>query len=166
MHCLGIQSFLLQKKKQKTLKKMKTKLWLALYCARISEDPNLSPLFEAAAAASDAEYGAVRKALLEGRLPKTLPPTHPARAYSSVWPDLSLYDDGLIILDGRRIVIPDSQRSSVLELLHLPHNGQTKTKEAARQLYYWRTMNNARSVGITCQAWQVNHSSKPKQVDQ
>jgi hypothetical protein len=100
----------------------------------------LSPLFEAAA--SDTEYGAVRKALLEGRLPKMLPPTHPARAYSSVWPDLSLYDDGLIILDGRRIVIPDSQRSSVLELLHLPHNGQTKTKEAARQLYYWPTMNN------------------------
>jgi hypothetical protein len=103
-------------------------------CRAISEDPNLSPLIEAAA--SDAEYRAVRKALLEGRLPKTLPPTHPARAYSSVWPDLSLYDDGLIILDGRRIVIPDSHRSSVLELLHLPHNGQTKMKEAARQLYY------------------------------
>jgi hypothetical protein len=100
----------------------------------------LSPLFEAAA--SDVENGAVRKALLEGRLPKTLPPTHPARAYSSVWQDLSLYDDGLIILDNRRIVIPDSQRSSVLKLLHLPHNGQTKTKEAARQLYYWPTMNN------------------------
>jgi hypothetical protein len=109
-------------------------------CRAISEDPNLSPLFEAAA--SDAENGAVRKALLEGRLPKTLPTTHPARAYSSVWPDLSLYEDGLIILDGRRIVILDSQWSSVLDLLHLPHNGQTKTKEAARQLYYWPTMNN------------------------
>jgi hypothetical protein len=91
-------------------------------CCAISEDPNLSPLFEAAA--SDAEYGAVRKALLEGRLPKTLPPTHPARAYSSVWPDLSLYDDGLIILDGRRIVIPDSQRSSVLELLDGGHGSR------------------------------------------
>jgi hypothetical protein len=89
----------------------------ASLCRAISEDPNLSRLFEAAA--SDTEYGAVRKALLEGRLPKTLPPTHPARAYSSVWPDLSLYDDGLIILDGRRIVIPDSQRSSVLEGLGL-----------------------------------------------
>jgi hypothetical protein len=56
----------------------------ASLCRAISEDPNLSPLFEAAA--SDAEYGAVRKALLEERLPKLLPPTHPARAYSSVWP--------------------------------------------------------------------------------
>jgi hypothetical protein len=112
----------------------------ASLCRAISEDPNLSPLFEAAA--SDAEYGAVRKALLEGRLPKSLPPTHPARAYSSVWPDLSQCDDGLIILDGRRIVILDSQRSSVLELELLPHKGQTKTKEAARQLYYWPTMNN------------------------
>jgi hypothetical protein len=51
----------------------------ASLCRAISEDPNLSLLFEAAA--SDAEYGAVKKALLDRRLPKALPPTHPARAY-------------------------------------------------------------------------------------
>jgi hypothetical protein len=112
----------------------------AAMCHAISTDPNLSPLFEAAAI--DHDYEAVKQALLDGRVPKQFPPAHPARQYSSVWSDLSVYDDGLIVLDGSRIVIPETERGRILELLHLPHNGQTKTKVAARQLYYWPTMNN------------------------
>jgi hypothetical protein len=106
----------------------------------LSTDPKLQALV--GAAASDDDYQSVKKALLEGLATKDLPPGHPARAYSNVWRDLSVYENGLLILEETRIVVPASQRRNILDLLHVPHGGQEKTKKAARQLYYWPRLNN------------------------
>ena len=106
---------------------------------KVAEDPQLQMLYDAAA--DDQDYAMIIAALLAGKDCKLLGPTHPARAYSSVWNNLSIYNDTLILLDGHRIVVPEAVRKNILDILHVPHCGQTKTKEQARQLYYWPTMN-------------------------
>jgi hypothetical protein len=52
------------------------------------------------------------------------------------------HDDNLLLLDETRIIVPASQRRNILDLLHVPHVGQAKTKTAARQLYFWPSLNN------------------------
>jgi hypothetical protein len=100
-------------------------------CHAISTDPNLSPLFEAAAI--DHDYEAVKQALFDGRVPKQFPPAHPARQYSSIWSDLSVYD-----LDGSRIVIPETERGRILKLLHL-HQAPDPVQTLFFSLYQCRS---------------------------
>jgi len=75
-----------------------------------------------------------------------LPPDHPAHAYKGIWDHISTFragDTDVLTLDGSRLIVPLQSRKRILDLLHLPHSGMTKTKEAARQLYYWPGMNAA-----------------------
>ena len=74
---------------------------------------------------------------------KSLPPSDAASAYKSVWDDLSMHSDGqLVLFQTDRIVVPASNRASILKLLHRGHSGIVKTKTLARQLYYWPGMTN------------------------
>ena len=45
--------------------------------------------------------------------------------------------DGLLVLDGHRLVVPPQARAGILEKLHLAHAGSTKTVENARQVFFW-----------------------------
>lgn len=47
-----------------------------------------------------------------------------------------------VIMAGNRIVVPRPARKRVLDLLHLSHSGVAKTREFARQLYYWPGLMN------------------------
>jgi hypothetical protein len=84
-----------------------------------------------------------------------LPPSHPARAYRSVWDQLSLREeDGftLLVYDGKRIVVPPASRAEILTRLHTSHSGVSKTREHARQLYFWPGMSSAvKNMVETCE---------------
>ena len=43
-------------------------------------------------------------------------------------------------MDKFRIIVPTDSRKSVLDLLHIPHQGQTKMYLAAMSRYYWPGM--------------------------
>ena len=138
-------------------------------CYRISLDPAISQLD--AAAAKDKSYLAVRQLLLEGCKPDKIPKSHPARPYSQVWDDLAPLDapeTTLLVLNGKRLVIPDEYKSNILRLLHLPHAGEKKTAIMGRQLYFWPSMNrdilNMVKGCVPCQKYQPSMSRQPLQL--
>ena len=87
------------------------------------------------AAARDPNYQKIKELLLNGVAVKNLPPG-PAKEYLGVWNTLSVEQD-LVIMDARRIVVPQECRARLLSLMHVSHPGLEKAKEKARQLYYW-----------------------------
>ena len=100
-------------------------------------DPILKSLVDAANNCID--YQKIVKAVKEVKNPKRLPTTHPGRSLNSVWSDLSI-QDGLIVVNGTRIFIPEKERKAILKKLHIAHCGTTKTILLAKEHYYWRGM--------------------------
>ena len=72
--------------------------------------------------------------------PATLPPNHPARHFRSIWDDLSVLDDTLLVLNDSRLVVPKQCQENVLRNLHSSHSGISKTRQLACNLYYWPGM--------------------------
>ena len=110
----------------------------------VPNDKGLCQLLEAAQ--KDPNYVATIKVLEEGKHPSNLPPSHPARSLQSPWNDLSIFEDPgtklkLVILNGQRILVPKSERSHILELLHKSHSGYAKTKLLAKNHFFWPGMN-------------------------
>jgi len=97
---------------------------------------------------------------------QNLPPSHPAHCYRGVWDQLSVHRDGhgreLLVLDGVRVVVPRGVRPKILDLLHLPHAGLVKTRQSARQLYYWPGMSAAIADKVEgCETCVAALPSKP-----
>merc|ERR1712105_578298 len=72
-----------------------------------------------------------------------LPQTSAVFKYLSIWNRLAIRDDTdetLVTMDKYRIIVPTTTRKEVLDLLHIPHQGQTKTYLAATSRYYWPGM--------------------------
>ena len=69
---------------------------------------------------------------------------HPLRSLTGVKNQMSLIDDGdgnkLIVVDHRRILVPVGERDRVLRLLHIPHQGYSKTVKEGRELFMWPNM--------------------------
>ena len=76
-------------------------------------------------------------ALRGGKRPENLDPMHPARHLKSFWDDLSIFDDVLLVYKSNRVLVPSKMRFDILEKLHISHSGISKTKELARQFYFW-----------------------------
>ena len=58
----------------------------------------------------------------------------------NMWDSLALLDDKdatLITMDIRRLVVPQSERKRLLEIIHTSHVGQVKTFAAAKSRYFW-----------------------------
>jgi hypothetical protein len=88
---------------------------------------------------SDPDYKILMAAILNSD--KDIPVIKNRNKYKKYWSRLSVSDDQkLIMLDNRRIVIPDSATSSVLKTLHQAHGGLEKTRILASQLYFWPNM--------------------------
>ena len=111
----------------------------------LQTNPHLADIYEAAE--KDNDYQLIIQALREGKLARNLPPEHPGKLYSDVWSQLSIAD-GLILRNDKQIVIPKTEQSKILDILHIPHCGEGKTKENARQLYFWKGIN--RDIESTC----------------
>ena len=104
-------------------------------------DPMLEELFSTAR--NDQAYqkvlGEVRKGLTKDAL-KLLHPEHPARALSQQWDEIGVMErkeEGLLVYQGSRIVVPSAARKKIKEFLHLPHLGKQLTYQAAALRYYW-----------------------------
>ena len=89
---------------------------------------------------------------------------HPAVApYKKLLPYLSVCDD--LVLYGARIVIPKASRREVLQRLHKPHQGIERSKQRARQLFYWPGMSSDIQSSVeTCEACQLYQASQPKET--
>ena len=105
----------------------------------VAEDPALQPLYDAAE--DDTSYQQIKDAILRGTQAKDLPPDHPGKQFSSIWDDISIFDDCLLIWEDTRIIIPKSLRKEILAKLHESHSGISKTRLLAQQLYFWPGIN-------------------------
>ena len=108
---------------------------------RINEDPLLTDLIEAATV--DVAYTDLIKALqkkLSKAEVKNLPTDNGAKDYYKLWDRISLMDDkeySLAILDNHRIIIPKKSRQKIINLIHLSHQGVTKSYRSCNSRYYW-----------------------------
>ena len=107
------------------------------FVARVSSDPLFNSLFEEAK--RDKVYTQLLWALQNDKDFAAFPVLSP---FASVAHRLSIFDDGLVILDGDRIVVPGACRDEIVKLLHVAHTGVSKTIENAKQLYFWPGMAN------------------------
>lgn len=126
------------------------------------EDPNLSNIHEAAQ--NDKDYLEIIEAINNGKNIKNLPPAHPAKLYGNIFNELSV-QDGIIIRNDSQIIVPKAERNHILDLIHIPHCGITKTKEQQRQLYYWpqigKDIERICSQCEECQKYQQSQQKEP-----
>ena len=78
-------------------------------------------------------------------------------------------EDGLILLNNHRIVIPKSKRQDVTTKLHVSHQGIERTKRRARQSVYWPGMNsdiqNTVQACSKCQEYLPSQTKEPMRHD-
>ncbi len=130
--------------------------------AAFTTDPLMQDIFDAAE--KDTDYQAVISAIKQGKHVSLLSSCHPAKKYSSVWNDLSIYNDKVIMLNEVRIVVPSACQRTILDKLHLSHAGITKTRANARLLYYWPNMSRQIAEMIAnCEECQQVRSSLPQE---
>ena len=113
------------------------------------------------AASSCPSYRAVFRAFDSGISPRDLPDGHPARQFIGIWPSISRID-GLLCVDGHRIIVPRDARSSIVDLLHKSHCGLVKTYATAKEFYHWPAMkNDIKTVIDKCEPCQSLRPSLP-----
>lgn len=59
-------------------------------------------------------------------------------------------NQGIVVLDGTRIVVPHAARKDIVRSLHAAHSGMTKTLKTASQLYYWPAMKSDIQSSLMC----------------
>ena len=132
----------------------------AVLCHMPEEDIKLQEIRKATVI--DPVLSQVMRLTMEG-LPtawKTLPVE--LKKYQQILPDLYTVDG--IILKDRRIVVPTVLRNTLLKKLHSGHMGIEKTKQLARQYYYWPGMDYEVEVWIRrCHTCNANKRKQTKQ---
>ena len=109
-------------------------------------------------------YFKIKEALSNDKHPASLPPDHPARCLNNVWHELSVSEEGLLILSGTRVFIPIPLRTGILKLLHKGHMGLQKTWAKAKSLYFWPNMRSHIQQEIDkCEPCQSLKPSLPKE---
>lgn len=115
-----------------------------------------------AATASDPVLTKIRGFLTDGMpvnsngLPTNL------KAYRQILPEL--YETEGIIFKDRRMVIPASKQEELVKKLHASHMGIEKTKQLARQHYYWPGIDqDIESYVRRCSTCCQNRRRQPKQ---
>ena len=101
----------------------------------IQDNPALQEIYDIAL--EDENYQLIIEAILNDKHPSILPPSHPARGLKSVWDDISILDEVLLVYRDRRIFVPSKYRKTLLHKLHFSHSGVSKTKALARQFFFW-----------------------------
>ena len=91
----------------------------------------------------DKSYKELIEALEAGKNVNNLPLEHVGRRYKPMWSELSVekFEEIKLVMWNDRIVVPTDLREVILEKLHVAHCGITKTREAAKEIYYWPRMN-------------------------
>lgn len=139
----------------------------------LTKDPQMEALLHAAN--SDVRYQKLMHIFTSKEDITTVTPDNPAYDYQKIWEEVSKYGPLLIYQD--RILIPDSYRQTLLELLHAPCQGQDRTLALARSRYYWPTMSHdIKTFCANCQSCakfqpsqrqmplQLEYASRPLQI--
>lgn len=126
----------------------------------IAEDPQLQGLYDAALESH--EYQATLRAIQSGKDVKQMPYDHYARTLQSVWQHMSTFEDTLLVVDAARIVVPPSAKDHILARLHASHSGLSKTRAAAKDLFFWPGMNaDIKNMIQGCHKCQELRPSQP-----
>lgn len=132
----------------------------AILCHMPEEDSKIQEIRRATAA--DPALSQIMRFITEG-LPtswKTLPAE--VKQYRQLFPELYSVDG--VILKDRRMVIPSTQRGDLLKKIHASHMGIEKTKQLARQHYYWPGMDYDIEVWVRrCSTCNANKRKQTKQ---
>jgi hypothetical protein len=99
------------------------------------KDPLLHYLYDAKVA--DPIYQSIVTAIKRGKLVSKLQKGHPGKRYKSVWDQISVLDDAILVIDATQIVLPTKLLPQLLKQLHKPHAGITRTRELARKHNFW-----------------------------
>ncbi len=109
----------------------------------------------AAATAEDVTLAKVVAELLEGRSVSGKP-------YKDIADELTVVNG--ILMRGTRIVIPESLRPAILDIIHEGHLGTEKCKRRARKVVYWPGLNESIKEKVTkCETCQVHQSQRRKE---
>ena len=119
--------------------------------------------------ANDLASTLIRELIRKG-FPRTIREVHPlVRPFWGVRSQLS-ESDGLIVRDGRQVVIPQDIRKEVLKRLHASHQGVEATRRRARQAVFWPAINSdiASTVGACadCQLYLPSQAKEPIRSDE
>lgn len=137
----------------------------AIQTCDLDADPALDLLKKAGQ--EDPTYLALRDALQDDSTSRRNLPRQ-IILFKNVWDRLTV-EDGLVLMDCQRIIVPAQVRKEVLRLLHLPHQGVTRTYNRARTLFFWPGMRNE-IVNVVescelCQLYQPSLGREPMKSD-
>ena len=86
----------------------------------------------------------------------------PVMPYWNIRDELSTYNG--IVFNGERIIIPESLRAEILEILHKSHSGIVRTKQRARDMIYWPGLNKQiEDITSKCAACLESRSKQQKE---
>ena len=122
-------------------------------------DPLLQELADDAA--KDEEYQALLQAVQQRTSIRDMPETHPARQFKSVWDDLSIYENCLVLYDADRLVVPKLSRKPILKTLHAAHPGINRMRKSAQAIYFWPGMtSDIKNVVDSCEECRTHQPSQ------
>ena len=112
---------------------------------------------------ADPAYQQIVDTFRHGKHLADIPADHPARRLKQVWDQISLTNEGILIVDGCKLYLPPGiPRKNVLAQLHKGHCGYGKTLQTARSLYYWPSMKyDIKTMVDNCETCQQLCPSKP-----
>ena len=93
----------------------------------------------------------------------------PRAPFKHLWDSLSVIrrksdNAPLIVVDGKKVLVPQAAQREILQRLHLSHSGENKTLQDARRLFYWQGLTNSiRQMVRNCQHCQALRPSQPRE---
>lgn len=129
----------------------------------ISLDPQLDQIRETAKV--DKNYQKLLTFLKNGCNWRALNPLDELYLLRQFINEMSIHeDDQLILYQTDRIFVPAAERPRILQLLHLSHSGITKTRQLAKQLYFWPSLStDVKTMVQSCKSCQELLPSKPQE---
>jgi len=122
------------------------------------DDPALADLVKATA--TDAELQELKR-YIRGGVPHSGLPGSLA-SYRPWLQQTCMHKTGLLLVDGKRIIVPRVSRASILKAIHQAHPGLQRSLSLGRRHYVWPGMRNdiAQAVGA-CNECQTVRQAKP-----
>ena len=115
------------------------------------------------AAEEDELYQKIIQAIQNGTIAQNLPRDHPGRLYKQYWHLLGVHK-GLVTLHDK-ILIPKNLQRMILKSLHLAHLGKQRTKQMAREIYFWHGMSKDIEQMIdSCEACNTYSNAPPPET--
>ena len=93
-------------------------------------------------------YQAIKKAVASNKSINHLPPENPCRKPQHVWDNLSISEDGQIIVDSRQLYVLIQSRQDVMKCIHCSHCELAKSIVTAKASYHWLSLTDDLKIMI------------------